>query len=316
MLRDKAAGQFFDPAKLHRLDHSGEYFRVQGPMNMQRPPQGHPLICQAGASAEGTAFAAANGELLFTIANSVDRARDYYRTIKAAAADAGRDPDHVKVLVGLNPVIGATEAEAQEKYEEMQSLLDENVTRTLAEHYFGIDLSAYALDEPVPEIDLPDVGNSMPRAHQEFMLNRARDEGLTMRQLVNGFNGLNIYPASAEAAADQFEDYLLGDACDGFILQISHLPEGLEDFERLLAPELRRAGSSARSTGPGRCATGSASRVRATGSPQAPSRPSRAPRRPTGAVRRRRARGPARRPAAERSSCAARRSRRSARVRL
>jgi FMN-dependent oxidoreductase (nitrilotriacetate monooxygenase family) len=242
VLRDKRGGQFFDPAKLHRLDHAGDHFRVQGPMNMERPPQGHPVICQAGASAEGTAFAAANGELLFTIASSLERAQDHYRTIKAAAADAGRDPDQVKVLVGLNPVVGRTQAEAQERYEQMQSLLDENVTRTLAEHYLGIDLTSYPLDELVPEIELPVVGNSMPRAHQEFMLNKARDEGLTMRQLVNGFNGLNIYPASAQAAADEFEEYYRAKACDGFIVQISHVPEGVDDFVELVVPLLQQRG--------------------------------------------------------------------------
>jgi FMN-dependent oxidoreductase (nitrilotriacetate monooxygenase family) len=242
VLRDKVSGQFFDPAKLHRVDHEGHHFKVLGPLNMERPPQGYPVICQAGASAEGTAFAAANGELLFTIASSLERAQEYYQRIKAAASDAGRDPDGVKVLVGLNPVLGRTQSEAQEKYDEMQSLLDENVTRVLAEHYFGVDLSQYELDEPVPEIELPEVGNSMPRAHQEFMLNKARDEGLTMRQLVNGFNGLNIYPASAEAAADQFEEYFRKDGCDGFILQISHVPEGVDDFVELVAPLLRERG--------------------------------------------------------------------------
>jgi N-acetyl-S-(2-succino)cysteine monooxygenase len=242
VLRDKQQGIFFDPDKLHRVNHEGRHFKVLGPMNMERPPQGHPVICQAGASAEGTAFAAANGELLFTIANNLQRAQDYYRAIKSAAADAGRDPDHVKVLVGLNPVIGRTESEAQEKYEEMQSLLDENVTRTLAEHYFGLDLSGYPLDEPVPEIELTETGSSMPTAHRQFMLNRARDEQLTMRQLINGFNGLNIHPASAEAAADQFEEWFRSGACDGFIVQISHVPEGLDDFAELLAPLLRDRG--------------------------------------------------------------------------
>lgn len=242
VIRDKEAGVFFDPAKLHRLDHEGTHFKVLGPLNMERPPQGHPVICQAGASKEGTQFAAEVGEVLFTVSNSLPRAQELYRTIKDAAANAGRDPDHVKVLASLNPVIAATESEAQERYEHMQSLLDPDVTRTLAEHYFGIDLSAYPLDEPVPEIELPDAGNSMPRAHQEFMLNKARDEGLTMRQLINGFNGLNIYPASAEAAADQFEEWFRDEACDGFIIQFSHVPEGVDDFVDLVVPELRKRG--------------------------------------------------------------------------
>jgi N-acetyl-S-(2-succino)cysteine monooxygenase len=242
ILRDKEAGRYFDPEKLHAVEHDGKYFKSLGPLNMGRPPQGYPVICQAGASKEGTEFAAANGELLFTIANSLERAQEYYRVVKDAAADAGRDPDHVKVLVGLNPVIGRTEAAAQEKYEEMQALLDPDVATSLAETYFGIELDKYPLDEPVPEIELPEVGNSMPRAHQEFMLKKARDENLTMRELVSGFNGLNIFPASAEEAADQFEEWYRNDGCDGFILQISHVPEGVTDFVDLVAPLLQERG--------------------------------------------------------------------------
>lgn len=239
VLRDKQSGQFYDPAKFHRLGHEGEHFKVAGPLNMERPPQGHPVICQAGASADGIAFAGKNGELLFTIASSKERAREFYEKVKAAASDAGRDPDEVKVLVSLNPVVGATADEAQAKYDQMQDLLDPDVSRTFAEHYFGIDLDAYPLDELVPEIELPEIRNGMPRAHREFMLNKARDEGLTMRQLVNGFNGTNIYPASAEAAADQFEDWFQDGVCDGFIIQVSHGPEGMTDFVDLVVPLLR-----------------------------------------------------------------------------
>lgn len=242
VIRDKASGQFFDPAKLHRIDHTGKHFKVLGPLNMERPPQGYPVICQAGASAEGTAFAARNGELLFTIAPSLERAQEYYKTIKAAASDAGRNPDEVKVLVSLNPIVGRTQEEAEEKFEEMQSLLDVDVTRNLAEVYLGVDLSQYPLDELVPEIELPEKGNTMPLAHRRFMLNKARDEKLTMRQLINGFNGVNLYPLSAEAAADQFEEYFRNDACDGFIMQISHVPEGVDDFVELVAPLLRERG--------------------------------------------------------------------------
>ena len=124
----------------------------------------------------------------------------------------------------------------------MQSLLDVEVTRNLAEVYLGVDLSLYPLDELVPEIDLPEKGNTMPLAHRLFMLNKARDEKLTMRQLINGFNGVNLYPLSAEAAADQFEEFFRGDACDGFIMQISHVPEGVDDFVNLVAPLLRERG--------------------------------------------------------------------------
>ena len=242
VLRDKENGQFFDPKKFHKLDHKGEHFQVAGPLNMERPPQGYPVICQAGASADGIAFAAKNGEVLFSVNSSIERARDYYKKIKAGADAAGRDPDSIKVLASINPVVGRTEADAEAKYQKMQDLLDDDVSRHFAAMYFGIDLAQYDLDAPVPEIELPEVAHGMPRAHQEYMLTRARDQNLTMRELVQGFNGTNIYPKSAEAAADEFEEWYETEACDGFILQISDVPEGVSDFCDHVVPILRKRG--------------------------------------------------------------------------
>ncbi|WP_261574380.1 LLM class flavin-dependent oxidoreductase [Frankia gtarii] len=242
VFRDKETGQFFDPAKLHKLNHKGSHFQVAGPMNMERPPQGYPVICQAGASKDGIAFAARNGEVLFSVNSSIERSREYYNQIKEGAIAAGRSPDEVKVLASINPVLGKTAEDAQRKYDQMQSLLDDDVSRHFAEMYFGIDLAKYDLDELVPEIELPEVGRGMPRAHQEYMLTRARDQKLTMRQLVYGFNGTNIYPKSAEEAADEFQEWYETGACDGFILQISHVPEGVTDFCELVVPILRRRG--------------------------------------------------------------------------
>lgn len=242
VIRDKEAGQFFHADKFHKLNHAGQHFTVAGPLNMERPPQGYPVIAQAGASKDGISFASRNGEVLFSVNSSIDRAKEFYRQIKDGAVEAGRDPDDVRILASINPVIGRTEEEAVAKYEQMQQLLDDDVSRTFAEHYFGIDLSQYPLDELVPEIELPDVARGMPRAHQEYMLNKARDEKLTMRQLVSGFNGTNIYPKSAEAAADEFEEWYESEACDGFIIQFSHVPESVNDFVELVVPILRKRG--------------------------------------------------------------------------
>jgi N-acetyl-S-(2-succino)cysteine monooxygenase len=242
VIRDKVSGQFFDPQKFHKLDHDGDHFKVAGPLNQERPPQGYPVICQAGASKDGMAFASRNGELLFTISSDIERAKTFYREIKEGAIAAGRSPDDVRVLASLNPVVGRTAEDAQRKYDEMQELLDDDVSRTFAEMYFGIDLSQYELDELVPEIDLPEASHGMPRAHQEYMLNTARDNGLTMRQLVYGFNGTNIHPRSAEAAADEFQQWYEEEACDGFIIQFSHVPEGVDDFVEHVVPILRDRG--------------------------------------------------------------------------
>jgi FMN-dependent oxidoreductase (nitrilotriacetate monooxygenase family) len=242
VVRDKEKGQYLHPAKYHKLNHAGTHFSVAGPLNLERPPQGYPVICQAGASPEGIEFAARNGELLFSVSSNLGRAKEYYRSIKDGAVAAGRDPEDVKVLASLNPVIGRTDEEAEAKYGELQSLLDDDVSRTFAEHYFGIELSGYPMDEPVPDIDLPEVSHGMPRAHQEYMLTKARDAGLTVRELVSGFNGINIYPRSAEAAADEFQEWYESEACDGFILQVSHVPEGVTDFVDLVVPILRKRG--------------------------------------------------------------------------
>lgn len=242
IIRDKESGQFFDPEKFHKLNHVGDHYRVAGPLNLERPPQGYPVIAQAGASADGIAFAARNGEILFSVNSSIERAKEFYRQIKEGAVAAGRDPDEVKVLASINPVIGRTQEDAEAKYQEMQRLLDDDVSRTFAEMYFGVDLSGYPLDELVPEIELQDAAHGMPRAHQEYMLNKARDEKLTMRELVYGFNGTNIYPRSAEAAADEFQEWYESEACDGFIIQFSHVPEGVDDFVDLVVPILRERG--------------------------------------------------------------------------
>ncbi|CAN5226271.1 LLM class flavin-dependent oxidoreductase [soil metagenome] len=242
VIRDKVTGQFFHAEKFHKLNHNGPLFKVAGPLNMERPPQGYPVICQAGASADGIAFAAKNGELLFSINSSIARGQDFYRQIKDGASSAGRNPDDVRVLASLNPVIGRTHDDAVQKYEEMQALLDDDVSRTFAETYFGMSLADYDLDELVPEIVLPDAAHGMPRAHQEYMLNKARDEKLTMRQLVFGFNGTNIYPKSADEAADEFEEWYESEACDGFIIQFSHGPEGVTDFVELVVPILQKRG--------------------------------------------------------------------------
>ena len=242
ILRDKASGQYFDEAKLHRLNHEGAHFKVAGPLNMARPPQGHPVIFQAGASAEGAAFAARNGEVLFTVASSIERAREYYQSVKKQAADFGRDPDSIRVLASVNPIVAETDEAAAELYEQMQSLLPPDVALNLAGHYLGIDLTQFELDEPMPDVELPEVGNSMPRAHQEFMLAKARDESLTVRQLAAGFCGLNLFPAGPEKAADVLCEWLDAGACDGFVLQSSHLPEGLTDFVDLVVPILQKRG--------------------------------------------------------------------------
>ncbi|WP_256345475.1 NtaA/DmoA family FMN-dependent monooxygenase, partial [Pseudomonas sp. F1002] len=122
--RDKASGEYFDPAKLHTLNHRGEHFSVRGPLNVARPPQGHPVLVQAGASEPGKALAARVAELIFAVNHDLAGAQAFYQDIKQRAAAFGRDPDHIKILPGVTPFIGETREQAQALFEEFQALVD------------------------------------------------------------------------------------------------------------------------------------------------------------------------------------------------
>src|SRR5580698_704664 len=146
---DKAAGAYFDEAKMHVLNHRGRFFKVRGPLNVACMPQGHPVIVQAGASEQGRELGAATAEVIYAIHNALDRARDYYADVKARMARYGREPDDLKIMLALCPVVARTRAEAQAKYDQLQALFDPLAGLGSLFSTFG-DLSGYPLDGPVP----------------------------------------------------------------------------------------------------------------------------------------------------------------------
>ena len=151
LVRDKATGQFLDPKKLHKLDHEGEFFSVEGPLNISRSRQGQPVIFQAGASEDGKNFAAQNADAIFFHADTLDEAQAYYRDVKARVTAAGRKPDEVFLLPGIRPIVGRTAEEAERKYEESASLVPiENAIAALARPFNDHDFSSYPLDAPFP----------------------------------------------------------------------------------------------------------------------------------------------------------------------
>ena len=169
------------PAKLHVLGHRGEFFKVQGPLNVPRPPQGHPVLVQAGASDDGKEFAAEFAEIIFTNHLSVASGQAYCRDLRARIARHGRAPDQVKVLPGLSPVVAATKAEAEAKYAHLQSLIDPVVGREMLSTVLGgIDLAPYDLDGPLPDLEPP--RNVIQSAFDNWT-QLARDENLTIREL-------------------------------------------------------------------------------------------------------------------------------------
>ena len=239
-VRDKASGIFFDPDKLHVLNHKGEHFSVRGPINIPRTPQGYPVIVQAGASEQGQEMAASSADVVFCDAASLANAQKYYSSVKRRVAKYGRSPDSLHIMPGLMAVLGESEQEAQDKYGELQDLIDPKVGLAQLAASLG-DLSEYDLDGPVPE----DKINPRMRSRAALMLDMAKRGNLTIRQLylaVAAGNGHNVAVGSAKRVADQMQEWFESGAADGFNYVPAALPGGIEDFVDLLVPELRRRG--------------------------------------------------------------------------
>lgn len=241
-LRDKAGGRFFDPGKLHVLDHKGPHFSVRGPLNVPRPPQGHPVIFQAGASEQGRDLAAACGEVIYTAQSDLDAARTFYSDVKARAEALGRPSEKILILPGLFTFVGRTQAEAQRKYDELQSLILPEVAMFLLQGELGdIDLRRYPLDGPIP--DLASANGS--RSRQDLLVGFAGRSRMTLgdlAQYVAGSRGHLQVVGTPEAIADKLEEWVEARAADGFMLMPPSLPGGLADFVDLVVPELQRRG--------------------------------------------------------------------------
>lgn len=237
---DAASGLFFDPDKLHWLDHHGEFFDVAGPLNIQRPVQGRPVIAQAGSSGPGRALAARIGEVVFTRAVPIEDAREYYASIKAQAAGFGRDPDHLLVLPELATVVAATRAEAEDKFAEVRDLLHPRVALADVEYWLGgIDLGGLPLDAPLPPLPAT---NASVGTQQEIYLQAQRDRltiGDLARLVAEGDGALIGTPLDI---ADHIEEHFTTGAADGFNVSFPWLPTTLFDFADLVVPELQRRG--------------------------------------------------------------------------
>jgi FMN-dependent oxidoreductase (nitrilotriacetate monooxygenase family) len=244
-MRDKESGLFFDPQKLHTLNHKGNYFAVRGPLNVPRSPQGRPVIVQAGGSPEMIEIASQYAEIVFCAPLTLEAGQAFYSELKGAMSSYDRHPDSLKIMPGLSPVIGRTESEAAEKYEELQSLVHPIVAREMLSMVLGgVDLSKYDFDGPLPEEVINFKTNASPYVF-ESAVNMARQENLSIRQLATkmaGARGKAVVVGTPQLIADMMEEWLLGEAADGFNIMPPYLPGSLDDFVELLLPELRKRG--------------------------------------------------------------------------
>lgn len=238
-VRDKDSGRYFDPNKLHVLNHKGEHFSVRGPLNVARPPQGHPVLVQAGASQDGRRLAARVAEVIFVAPHDVEAGKTFYRELKEQAAEFGRGPDEIKILPGITPFVGRTREEAQERFEELQALVDPVVGLRLLADTLGedIDLSGHDLDGPLPDTPVGQRGS-----RRDNVIALARRENLSIRQLYLRLAGANPAIGTAEDIADIFEQWFQSRACDGFNVFFPVFPNSLENFVELVIPELQRRG--------------------------------------------------------------------------
>ncbi|SBW22745.1 LLM class flavin-dependent oxidoreductase [Protofrankia symbiont of Coriaria ruscifolia] len=237
---DQTSGIYFDDDKLHRLDHRGRYFSVTGPLNIPRSPQGRPVVVQAGSSETGRSLAAAVADVVFTQHPDAAAARAFYVDIKARAAAAGRDPDHVVVLPALSTIVGRTLTEAEDKADRLYALLDPRVALAdLAYWLGGVDLSAYPLDGPLPQLPL----SNQSRSAQRLIVERARARNLTIRELARGLaRDDRTIVSTPEGVADHIQEWFETQAADGFNVIFPYLPETLDDFANLVIPHLQRRG--------------------------------------------------------------------------
>ena len=242
-IRDKRSGRFYDTGKLHDVDHKGPHFSVKGPLNVPRPPQGHPVVVQAGQSEDGRKLAAGSAEVIFTAHQNLASAQQFYRDIKARVRAAGRRPEHVLIMPGVAPFVGRTGGEARDKYQALNDLIVPEDGVALLNGLAGgtLDLRGYPLDGPLPR----SVETEGMKSRQALIRQIADQHGFTIRQLyqwVATARGHYTVIGSPAEIADQLEEWFSNDAADGFNILPPWLPGALDDFVDLVIPELQRRG--------------------------------------------------------------------------
>lgn len=236
---DRATPLFADPAKVHAIDHAGDWFKVRGPLNVARPPQGYPVIVQAGASDRGRDFAARWADVIFVSHDSLPSAQAFYVEMKQRVQSYGRHPDELKILPAATPVLGETQAIADEKARTLRDFVDPQAGLSTLSYHLDVDLGKYPLDAALPDIDVPGV-----QGHYHEVREATDRDRLTLRDLGKRYGSRyeGDFVGTPERVADGFEHWFRSGACDGFMISAPYQPGGFEDVVRLVVPELQKRG--------------------------------------------------------------------------
>jgi FMN-dependent oxidoreductase (nitrilotriacetate monooxygenase family) len=239
LLVDKARGVFADKDKVHYANHQGKWFDVKGPLNIQRSPQGQPVLIQAGSSETFRELAAQHAELIFTAQPNIESAQHFYQDLKSRVEKYGRSRDAVKILPGTMLIIGKTEQEAKQKEQYLHSLIHTQTGLAFMSGSMNYDLSKHALDEPFPDIENEIRGS---RGRFQFVFRKAKEEGLTLAQVARWYiqsRSHNVIVGTPNSIADRLETWFKEGACDGFNLMAPYMSEGLDDIFNFVIPELQ-----------------------------------------------------------------------------
>ncbi|TIL25658.1 MAG: LLM class flavin-dependent oxidoreductase [Mesorhizobium sp.] len=222
--------------------HNGQSFSVRDPLDLPRSPQGAPVIVQAGASDVGRDLAARTADVVFTAAQTFEEAKAFYDDLKGRLAAYGREPDDIKIMPGVAPIVAETEAEARAKHEELQELIPDDVGVALLSSYLSIsDLWRYPIDGPLPELP----ASEGMQSRQALVIEQSRRDNLSIRQLARHFAGARGHwrvVGTPAQIADELEARFEGGAADGFNVMPSYFPGELDAFAALVVPELQRRG--------------------------------------------------------------------------
>ncbi|PUA19001.1 LLM class flavin-dependent oxidoreductase [Glaciimonas sp. PCH181] len=239
-VRNAETGVFFEPERLHVLNHRGPHLSVKGPLNIARPVQGWPVVVQAGASDSGRQLAAETAEVVFTAQSSLADGQRFYADVKGRMERIGRDPEHLKILPGALVVVGDTLEQAKAIRARLDSLVHYESAIASLSIALGHDASKFDPDRPLPEIPPSNASKSA----RERVIALAHKDNLTVRQLaqrLGGYSGLAIVGTPA-SIADEMQEWLETGGSDGFNIMFPWLPGGLDDFVDKVVPELQRRG--------------------------------------------------------------------------
>jgi FMN-dependent oxidoreductase (nitrilotriacetate monooxygenase family) len=239
VLRDRTRRVFTDPSKVHEIKHFGKFFTVPGYHLCEPSPQRTPVLYQAGASGRGRDFAARWADVIFVTHASLESAQAFYADLKGRAVKFGRDPNAVKILPGIVPVLGETDAIAKEKDDLLSALADPVAGLSTLAYHLDIDLAAFPRDSVLPVMDVPGVAG-----HYNEVAELTRRKNLTLGQLGKqyGIGPMRDFVGTGGFVAQQMQTWFEAGGCDGFMIQTPSVPGGLEDFVRLVVPELQQAG--------------------------------------------------------------------------